>query len=87
MSERIPLVDPKNAEGLAKLLLEGSEQLRGGPGRMPNSVLTGAHAPFIQMMLVPFISVVAREKGGGLLTTKIKEMAVIKTSQINGCAY
>jgi len=84
---RVTIQDPEKATGLMKLCFDGGETLRGGPGKMPNSYRVGANVPFIQMMLVPFISVVAREGGGGKLTTKLKEMVVIKTSQVNGCAY
>ena len=36
---------------------------------------------------MPFIATLQREGGGSLLKTKIKEMVVIKTSHLNGCAY
>jgi len=87
MDCRVTIKDPEKATGIEKLLFEGGETLRGGPGKMPNSFRVGAHVPFIQMMLVPFISVVTREGGGGKLTTKLREMVVIKTSQLKGCAY
>ena len=85
MAGRVTLQDPENATGLLKLCFEGGSKLRGG--KLPNSYRVGANVPFIQMMLVPFIAVVAREGGGGRLTTKLKEMVVIKTSQVNGCEY
>jgi hypothetical protein len=54
---------------------------------VPNSHRVAAHAPFMQMMLTPFTAVMQREGGGSCLTTKLKEMAVIKTSHTNGCNY
>ncbi len=38
-------------------------------------------------MLVPFNAVVQRQGAGSVLSAKIKEMAVIKTSHLNGCKY
>ena len=87
MKCRVTLLEPETASGLTKTCFEGGNSLRAGPGKLPNSYRVGAHVPFVQMMLVPFISVVTREGGGGRLTTKLKEMVVIKTSQVNGCAY
>ena len=84
-SERISLLDPETANGMQKLALESALELKSG--RLPNSYRAGAHAPFLLMMLMPFIAVAAPQGGGGQLTTKIKEMAVIKTSHINGCGY
>ena len=85
MAQRVPLIEPDEAEGLTKLLFESALQLKSG--RLPNSYKIGAHAPFTQMMLIPFIAVAALENSGGVLSTKLKEMAVIKTSHVNGCAY
>lgn len=82
---RVSMVDPDTAEGLTKLCLDSATRMRGG--KLPNAYRVGANAPFLQMMLVPFSAVVSREGGGGVLTTKIKEMVVIKTSSLNGCAY
>jgi len=39
------------------------------------------------MMILPFMACSHREGGGGTLSTKIMEMAVIKVSHLNGCNY
>ncbi len=85
MAERISLVDPEGAQGLQKLLFDGALQMSGG--RLNNAHRVGAHVPFIQMMFSAFSAVVSREGGGGALTTKLKEMVIIKTSHLNGCNY
>jgi hypothetical protein len=56
-------------------------------GRVPNSYRTLARSPLVAKMLVPFNATVQREGAGSLLSTKIKEMVVIKTSHINECSY
>ncbi len=56
-------------------------------GRVPHSFRTGAHSPFVFLMLLPFAATAQREGAGGILTSKIKEMVIIKTSHVNGCNY
>lgn len=56
-------------------------------GRVPNSYRVLAHSPLVAKMLLPFNAVMQREGAGSVLSAKLKEMVVIKTSQINACAY
>ena len=56
-------------------------------GRVPNSYRVLLHSPHVAAMLLPLNAVLQREGAGSVLSTRIKEMVVIKTSQINGCAY
>ena len=56
-------------------------------GRIPNSYRVLAHTPHIAKLLLPFNAALQREGAGSVLATKIKEMVVIKTSQLNGCKY
>ena len=84
MSERISLIDPDTPDPLVQLLFDGAKKML---GRVPNSHRIAAHAPFMQMMLTPFTAVMQREGGGSVLTSKLKEMVIIKTSHVNGCKY
>jgi hypothetical protein len=84
MKERISQNALENAEGeVAKLY----QAVDGMLGRVPNSYKVLSHSPLVAKMLLPFNAVLQREGAGSVLTTKIKEMVVIKTSQVNGCAY
>ena len=56
-------------------------------GRVPNSYRVLLHSPLVAAMLLPLNAVLQREGAGSVLSTRIKEMVVIKTSQVNGCAY
>ncbi len=56
-------------------------------GRVPNSYRVLLHSPLVAAMLLPLNAVLQREGAGSVLSTRIKEMVVIKTSQLNGCAY
>lgn len=84
MADRISLVDPKNPDPIQKILFDSAEKVL---GHLPNSFLIGAHVPFIQAMMMPFTASLQRQGGGGILSTRLKEMAVIKTSHLNGCNY
>ena len=81
---RVPMIDPADATGDVKVLYDAVEAML---GRVPNSYRVMANSPHVAKMLVPFNAVLQRQGAGSVLDTKIKEMVVIKTSQLNGCAY
>ncbi len=56
-------------------------------GRVPNSYRALLHSPHVAAVLLPLNAVLQREGAGSVLSTRLKEMVIIKTSQINGCAY
>ena len=81
---RVRLIGPEEAGGgVARLYGAVAEML----GLVPNSYRALAHSPHVAGVLLPFNAVMQREGPGSLLSAKIKEMVVIKTSQVNGCAY
>ncbi|MDW3178901.1 MAG: hypothetical protein R8J94_16030 [Acidimicrobiia bacterium] len=82
--ERIKLIRPDDAQGDTKVLFDAVDAML---GRVPASYQAMAHSPHVAKMLVPFNAVLQREGAGSVLETKIKEMVVIKTSHLNGCAY
>lgn len=82
--ERISLIDPDDASGDTKVLYDAVDAML---GRVPASYQAMAHSPLVAKMLVPFNAVLQRQGAGSVLETKIKEMVVIKTSHLNGCAY
>lgn len=83
MSE-IEMINVDGAEGeLANLFDAVTAML----GRVPNSYRFLAHTPVVAKMLLPFNAVLQRQGAGSVLTTKLKEMVVIKTSHVNGCEY
>ena len=82
--KRVSLIEPEAADAAtARLYGAVTEML----GRVPHSYRALAHTPHVARVLLPFNAVLQREGAGSLLSTKIKEMAVIKTSKLNGCAY
>jgi hypothetical protein len=81
---RLCIVQPEEATGEVARLFEGATNLM---GRVPNAVRVMANSPLVAKFLIPFIAVCQREGGGSVLSTKLKEMVVIKTSHLNGCEY
>ena len=78
------MIEPEDAHGDVAVLYEAVEEML---GRVPHSYRVMAASPHVAKMLVPFNAVLQRQGAGSVLTTKIKEMVVIKTSHLNGCDY
>jgi len=81
---RVSMIDPVTATGDVAMLFEAVTAML---GRVPNSYRILGHSPLVAKMLIPFNAVVQRQGAGSVLTAKLKEMAVIKTSHVNGCRY
>lgn len=84
MESKIPMLTPEEAEGDTALFFEATNEFL---GRVPNSARVMAHSPHVAKMYVAFNATLQREGTGSLLSTKIKEMVILKTSQVNSCAY
>ncbi len=82
--DRISRIEPEQAEGQVAHLYDAATAML---GRVANSYRTMAHTPHLASMLMTFDASLQRESAGSLLSTKIKEMVVIKTTKINGCNY
>lgn len=84
MSERIRLLKDEEASTETRNLFEAVTAML---GRVPNSYKVLARVPLVGKMLIPFNAVMQRQGAGSILSTKLKEMVVIKTSHLNGCRY
>ena len=81
---RVEMIELGSAEGATATMFDSVTAML---GRVPNSYRVLAHAPLVAQFLLPFNAVVQRQGGGGVLPTRLKEMAVIKTSHVNACNY
>lgn len=81
---RLSLVD---VDAFTGRLGERYGYIKSSLGRINTFVKVMAHLPEVSkyMMLMPMV--VQREGAGGLLSTRIKEMVVLKTSFLNGCNH
>ena len=81
---RVPLVNIETAQGETARFFEATTKMR---GRVPNAARAWANMPYIVKFNLPFGVALHREAAGGVLPSKLKEMAIIKTSHVNGCSY
>ena len=81
---RIKMIDMNKVEGEAGVLFDAVTEML---GRVPNSYRVLARVPLVSKLMLPFNAVIQREGAGSLLTSRIKEMVIIKTSKINRCEY
>lgn len=84
MGERIRLIRDDELSAESRNLFEAVKAML---GRVPNSYRVLARVPLVAKMLIPFNAVMQRQGAGSILTAKIKEMVIIKTSHLNGCRY
>ena len=81
---RVFLIDPRTATGEIKRYFAAVAK---ASGRVPNSKRAWAHLPYIAMFQHLTGMVLHHEGAGSVLSCGIKQMAVLKTSHVNGCAY
>jgi hypothetical protein len=81
---RVPLPTPEDAEGEVARTLEIYGKFQ---KRHVHSVRATANSPFLARIFYPLVQTLMREGLGTILSSKLKEIATIKTSQLNGCDY
>lgn len=63
------------------------QYMKNALGRINTYTRVSGHLPEVTKFLAFSPMVLQREGAGGVLSTRIKEMVVIKTSTINGCLH
>lgn len=81
---RLSLIDVENLPGR---LGARYDYIKSAIGRINTLVKVMAHLPEVSKFLMFLPMVIQREGAGGLLSTHIKEMVVLKTSYVNGCNH
>ena len=84
MSQRIRGITDQEATGVAKDVFETSNQLL---GRTANLLRILSHSPYVARWILPFIAAVRQPKAGAVSDVRLRNLAVLKTSTINGCKY
>lgn len=80
----IPIVTDDEASPEQAALFEGCTKML---GRVANALRVASHSPKIAQALLGFMIPALREEVTGALSIKIKALAILKTSMLNGCAY
>jgi len=84
MTQRIRGISDDEATGPAKDLFEASNRML---GRTANLMRIMAHSPYLARWMLPFIAAVRQPAAGAVSEVRLRNLAVLKTSTLNGCHY
>ena len=84
MTQRIRGITDQEATGPAKDLFEASNQML---GRTANLQRILVHSPYVARWFLPLVAAVRQPKAGAVSDARLRNLAVLKTSTINGCKY
>jgi alkylhydroperoxidase family enzyme len=78
---RIPRLERSQVDEPTQAIYDHFQKQR---GNVPNMFRTVAHRPEILRTMIAHFRAVMES---GTLTPKLKELVIVRTSQVNGCAY
>jgi alkylhydroperoxidase family enzyme len=84
MSQRLRGISDAEATGAVKEIFDSSNQLL---GRTANLVRILAHSPGLARWFLPFVAAVRQPNAGAVSDVRLRNLAVLKTSTLNGCRY
>ncbi|HEV7801829.1 MAG TPA: hypothetical protein VGP15_12200 [Burkholderiales bacterium] len=84
MAQRVRGISDDEATGATKALFASSNQLL---GRTANLLRILGHSPDLAKWFLGFVAAVRQPKAGALSDVRLRNLAVLKTSTINGCRY
>lgn len=80
----IPIVTDDEASHEQAVLFQHCSKML---GRVANALRVAAHSPKVAQALLGFMIPALREEVSGVLDVRIKALAILKTSMLNGCDY
>lgn len=84
MAQRLRGIPDAEATGAVKEIFDSSNQLL---GRTANLVRILAHSPALARWFLPFVAAVRQPNAGAVSDVRLRNLAVLKTSTVNGCRY
>ena len=84
MTQRLRGISDEEATGVAKEIFETSTRLL---GRTANLLRILAHSPYVARWFLPFVAAVRQPTAGAVSEVRLRNLAVLKTSTLNGCNY
>ena len=82
--QRIPGITDDEATVPVKDLFDASNRLL---GRTANLLRILAHSPDLARWFLPLVAAVRQPNAGAVTPARLRNLAVLKTSTINGCRY
>ena len=84
MPQRLRGISDEEAAGVVKEIFDSSNQLL---GRTANLVRILAYSPGLARWFLPFVAAVRQPNAGAVSDVRLRNLAVLKTSTLNGCRY
>jgi hypothetical protein len=84
MTQRLRGITDEEATGTARQLFESSNVML---GRTANLQRILAHSPLVARWFLPLIAAVRQPGAGAVSDVRLRNLAVLKTSTVNGCKY
>ena len=84
MGQRIRGISDDEATGAAKEMFAAANAML---GRVANLARIVAHSPEVAKWWMPFVAVVRQPMAGCVSAVRLRNLAVLKTSTVNGCHY
>jgi alkylhydroperoxidase family enzyme len=84
VTQRLPGISDDEAQGIARQVFDTSNQLL---GRTANLLRILAHSPHIARWFLPLVAAVRQPNAGAVSDVRLRNLAVLKTSTVNGCKY
>ncbi len=84
MTQRLSGISDDEAAGPAKALFDSSNRLL---GRTANLMRVLAHSPDLAKWFLGLVAAVRQPSAGAVSDVRLRNLAVLKTSTVNGCRY
>jgi hypothetical protein len=84
MTQRLRSITDAEATGSIKDMFEASNRLL---GRTANLSRILAHSPYVARFFLPLVAAVRQPNAGAVSDVRLRNLAVLKTSTLNGCRY
>ncbi len=84
MTQRIRGISDEEATGAVKDVFDASNRLL---GRTANLLRILAHSPYLARWFLPLVAAVRQPTAGAVSPARLRNLAVLRTSTINGCRY
>lgn len=84
MTQRIRGITDDEATAPVKELFEASNRML---GRIANLQRILAHSPQVARWFLPLVAAVRQPNAGAVSDVRLRNLAVLKTSTLNGCRY
>ena len=84
MAQRIRGIGDEEARGAVKDVFDASNELL---GRTANLLRILAHSPYVARWFLPLVAAVRQPAAGAVSAARLRNLAVLKTSTVNGCRY